>query len=80
MTKIDKDWLTKHRKRRQRCAKTLKGRALIVIDEILSNLESDNPLLERLYRLAHCATGVCENPHEDWVAEVNDLYDKIKRR
>lgn len=76
---VDTDWLAKHRKRRRRCAKTLKGKALICIDAILSNSASDEPLLGLLYRLAHCATGVCLNPHKKWVAEVNDTYDKIDK-
>jgi len=64
--------------RRDRCAQTLQGRALLTIDHILSELESEDKLLEKLYRIAHCATGVCPNPHEDWVKELEEDCEKLK--
>ena len=65
----------KRLKTRERlCAKTLKGRALLVIDHILTNLESEDELLSKLYKIAHCATGVCSNKHEDWIAELEEAY------
>lgn len=74
---ITKEWLEKQKGRERRCARTLKGRALLCIDHILSNIGSEDPLLSKFYRLAHCATGVCLNPHEDWVDEVNQTYKQL---
>jgi len=74
----EQDWIRGYRKRMERSAKTLQGRALICIDRILSENEDDDPLLDQLYRIAHCASGVCSNPHADWVAEVNETYEGIE--
>ena len=65
------------RKREARCAKTFQGRALLVFNHILTGFESEDKLLSKLYRIAHCATGTCGNPHEDWVKEVEDTYTQI---
>jgi len=74
---IPKNWEAEYILREQECAKTLKGRALLCIDEIITNLDPyDDPLLDKIGRIAHCATGVCSNPHEDWVKEVNETYRK----
>ena len=71
------EWLQKARYREKLCARTLKGKALLCIDHILSVLESEDPLLNKFYRMAHCATGVCGNPHEDWVKEIEETYQKL---
>jgi len=71
------EWLTKQRHKEKLCTRTLKGKALLCIDHILSNIESEDPLLGKLYRIAHCAIGVCENPHEDWIKEVNETYESF---
>ena len=70
------DWLAQHRSREARCARTLKGKALLVIDHLLS--ESDDPMLGRIYRIAHTAAGVCNAPHKGWEKEIHDLYDKFQ--
>jgi len=49
-------------------------RALLLIDHILSNIGDEDPLLSRLYTIAHSAHGECPNPHEDWVKETEDTY------
>ncbi len=71
-------WLTEQRARENRHARTLKGRALLTIDHILTNIGSEDEVLSKLYRIAHCATGVCQNPHEDWVRELNETYKSLK--
>lgn len=69
--------LKRFRGRERLCARTLKGRALLVIDHILVNIESEDKLLCMLYRIAHCATGVCGNIHEDWVEELEANYKRL---
>ena len=71
-------YLKEQRAKERKCARTLKGKALLVIDHILTNLGSDDELLSRLYGIAHCATGVCGNQHESWQKEVHELYEKLK--
>lgn len=70
------DWLAQRRKRKARCASTLQGKALLVIDHLLS--ESDDPMLGRIYRIAHTAAGVCNAPHGDWEKEIHNLYEELK--
>ena len=69
-------WLTNHRRKEALCAKTLKGRALLTIDHILSNIESEDKLLSKLYRIAHCATGICD--HAGWVEELETTYLEVR--
>ena len=70
-------WLLENRKREKVCGKTLKGRALLVIDELLSEIGVEDPLLVKIYCIAHSATGVCENEHLDWKRETEELYQKL---
>ena len=70
--KEHKKFIEQARRRERICARTLKGRALLCIDGILSNLASEDQLTSKLYRIAHCATGVCGNPHEDWIKELEE--------
>ena len=70
-------WLLGCRKREKRCARTLKGRALLVIDHLLAEVESEDKLLSVLYCIAHSATDVCENEHLDWKLETEELYQKL---
>lgn len=60
-----------------RCARTIKGKALLTIDHILVNIESEDPLLCKIYRIAHSATGTCGNPHKDWLEETNKTYQTL---
>jgi len=71
------EWLKESRRREKLCARTLKGRALLCIDHILSELGDEDPLLLKVYRMAHCATVTCQNPHEDWIKEINETYQKL---
>ena len=70
-------WLNEHRKRERRCARTLKGKALLVIDHLLTNMGDEDNRICKLYRIAHCATGVCKDPHEDWIEEVHQTYKDL---
>jgi hypothetical protein len=54
----------------------LKDKALKVIEFIAMN-HWDRPEAI-IYRISHIANGECENPHWDWVEELNQLYDKLK--
>lgn len=69
--------LNRLRRKERLCAKTLKGKALLTIDHILSNIGSEDKLLSELYCIAHCATGVCSNPHEDWVKKLEITYKEL---
>lgn len=77
MNKTQKE-LIRLKKREELCARTPKGKALLTIDHILSNVGSDDKLLCKLYRIAHCATGVCGNPHKDWIEELESDYEANK--
>ena len=70
-------WLKESRQRRRRNTRTLKGRALFVIDYILSERMSEDKLEILLYTIAHSATSICSNPHEDWVKETERLYQQF---
>jgi len=67
------------RKKEKQCARNLAGKALLVIGHILTNIHSEDALLSKIYRVAHCATGVCPNEHEDWVKEVHETYTELTK-
>ena len=75
-----KSCLEESRKREKSCARTLKGKALLVIDHLLSLNESDDPLLNQIYTIAHSATGVCQGDHKDWIDEIHKTYEKLVNR
>lgn len=90
MKKLDKNKLKKQvettRKKRKALAKTsIKDKALQVIEEMCLNDDfslSKSPyaiLLTRIYTYAHVANGTCQNPHEDWVEELNKHYKAISK-
>ncbi len=66
------------KRREGKASRTLKGKALCLIDMLTCNDDfSDNELLSLIYRIAHSAAGVCGNPHEDWQEEIHRLYRKF---
>lgn len=90
MQKLDKNKLKKQvettRKKRKALAETsIKDKALQVIEEMCCNDDfslSKSPyakLLVDIYTYAHVANGTCQNPHEDWVEELNKHYEAISK-
>lgn len=67
------------RKRERKVVRTLKGKALRTIDMLTCNDDfKDNELLSLIYRIAHSASGVCGNSHEDWQKEIEKTYQSLK--
>jgi len=90
MQKLDKNKLKKEvkaiKKKRKALAKTsIKDKALQLIEEMTCDDDfamSKSPyakLLTQIYVYAHIANGTCQNPHEDWVEELNKHYEAITR-
>ncbi len=62
----------------------LKDKALEVIEELTCNDDFGAPdaspekkLLTKIYCFVHVARGHCENPHEDWVAELEKYHKHL---
>ena len=34
-------------------------------------------IVEACYRFSHIALGECENPHKDWVAELDKTFQRL---
>ncbi|MFH2029081.1 MAG: hypothetical protein ABIJ40_00465 [Bacteroidota bacterium] len=49
--------------------------ALVSGDIIYANIEK---IEEDICKIAHIGTGTCENPHEDWVEEVEAMFVKFE--
>lgn len=72
-------WLEEHRGKERDLVKDPRVKALQVIDMLTCNDEFGNSkLLSTIYRVAHSATGICDNKHEDWLAETEKLYGELK--
>lgn len=39
------------------------------------NPERADALMGAVYRYSHLARGTCENPHADWLVEMNQTYE-----
>ncbi len=53
-----------------RVCRTLQGLTLLEM--------SEDPFVKMVYRFTHIASGRCENPHEEWVAEFKKLEVEIE--
>ena len=49
--------------------------ALVSGDIIYDNVEK---LKADIYKIAHLGAGTCENEHEDWVDEVEEMFLKFE--
>jgi hypothetical protein len=56
---------------------SLKDKALLTIEGIC--LASGRAELDSIYTFAHVANGHCENPHEDWVRDLDATYKQLKK-
>ena len=73
-----KKWLREHRAKEHQLVRSCPIKALRVIDMLTCNDDfSDNKLLSTIYRVAHSASGICDNPHKDWREETNKLYKEL---
>lgn len=73
-----KDELKRMRQKEAEAVKDPKVKALRVIDMLTCNDEfEDNKLLSTIYRVAHSASGICGNPHQDWRQEIDKLYNEL---
>ena len=72
--------LAQIRARETKAVKDPRVKALRVIDMLTCDDEfADNKLLSTIYRVAHSASGICGNAHEDWQQEAAKLYDSLKK-
>ncbi len=67
-------------------ATSLHEKALMTIEELTCNDDfsmKETPeckLLCAIYRYAHIGLGRCQNPHEEWARELDQVYEKIAKR
>ena len=66
--------------RERKVVRNPRVKALCVIDMLLTNECSDDKLMSLIYKIAHSAAGICDNPHEDWKKETQTLYRRLKRQ
>ena len=72
--------LEKMQVKETRLIKDKKVKALRVIDMLITNTgKEENELLSLIYRISHSASGICNNPHKDWIAEIDSVYDKLMK-
>ena len=75
-----KDELHRIRVAEKETVKDPKVKALCVIDMLTCNDDfGDHKLLSTIYRVAHSASGICGNEHQDWQKETQMLYRKLKK-
>ena len=61
--------------------KDFKNRCFFLIEALVSGdiIYADIEKIEEdIYKIAHIGTGTCENPHEDWVEEVEKMFLKFE--
>ena len=76
-----KNELERIRQREADAVKDPRVKALRVIDMLTCNDEFENDkLLRGMYKVAHSASGICDNEHEDWRQETNKLYKELAQQ
>jgi hypothetical protein len=84
--RIIEDIAKKRELRRARAGKSIKDKALQVIEVITCNDDfalSKSPyakLLVKIYTYSHVANGTCGNEHKDWVEGLNEVYTSMLER
>ena len=58
--------------------RNIKNKALMVIDGLVLAIEPEDKLLGAIYRIAHAGLGHCPNPHEGWVKEIHETFNKLR--
>lgn len=61
--------------------KDFKNRCLMVIQTLVSGdmvYEDIEQLKTEIYTVAHIALGTCENKHEDWIKETENMFKKFE--
>ena len=72
--------LARIRAKEAEAVKDPKVKALRVIDMLTCNDEfENNKLLGVIYRVAHSASGICDNEHEEWQKETQELYENLSQ-
>lgn len=56
----------------------IKAKALYTIEGMILGVEPENKMLNACYKFAHVALGHCENPHNEWLKELEETYSKLK--
>ena len=63
---------------RDKAITDIKDKALLVIEHLCcGDFKPSDKVLEACYTFAHVGRGVCENPHEDWVEELEQAFQRI---
>jgi len=59
----------------------IKYKALVAIEGLMfDDIEMTcEDKLARIYKFAHVALGTCQNPHEDWVRELDETLEALER-
>jgi hypothetical protein len=58
--------------------KTIEGLTMLYQDGKRS-LKDAERILDEIYRYSHIANEHCENPHKNWMKELNDMYKALKK-
>jgi len=59
----------------------IQEKALQVIEFIAldsGETRQDDETMSLIYRISHVANGDCKNPHEDWLKELDDIYNDLE--
>ena len=62
--------------------KDFKNRCLMVIQTLVGGdivYEDIEQLKTEIYTIAHIALGTCENKHEDWIEETENMFKKFEK-
>lgn len=52
-------------------------RTLLVIEGVCLTKDPEDKLASQIYTICHGGMNLCNNPHEDWVKEINELQNSL---
>ena len=82
MKLIDKEQMDIIRKKHSEAKKDFKNRCFFLIEALVSGdiIYADIEKIEEdICKIAHVGTGTCENPHEDWIEDVEKMFLKFEQ-
>ena len=79
---ITKEQMNIISKKHTEAKEDFKNRCFFLIEALVGGdivCDDTEKLKEDICKIAHIGTGTCENPHEDWVEEMEAMFAKFEK-
>jgi len=81
MNLISKEQMNIISKKHTEAKKDFKNRCFFLIEAIVGGdiiYNDTEKLKDNIYKIAHIGAGTCENKHEDWIEEIEKMFERFE--